>query len=70
MKPIEDPLWDEEEQLREEYIKIHGERVYDDDEDDLKVSYDTSLINTEDHHAKPVFQLYIMKTLRKFKVFC
>ena len=35
MKPIEDPLWDEEEQLREEYIKIHGERVYDDDEDDF-----------------------------------
>ena len=35
MKPIEDPLWDEEGRLHEEYIKIHGERVYDDDEDDF-----------------------------------
>ena len=34
MKPIEDPLWDEEERLHEEYIKIHGERVYDDEEED------------------------------------
>ena len=34
LKPVEDPLWDEEEQLREEYIKIHGERVYDDEDDD------------------------------------
>ena len=34
LKPVEDPLWDEEEQLREEYIKIHGERVYDDEEDE------------------------------------
>ena len=34
LKPIEDPLWDEEERLREEYIKIHGERVYDDEDDD------------------------------------
>ena len=34
LKPVEDPLWDEEEQLREEYIKIHGERVYDDEEED------------------------------------
>ena len=34
LKPIEDPLWDEEERLREEYIKIHGERVYDDEEED------------------------------------
>ncbi len=34
MKPLEDPLWEEEERLREEYIKIHGERVYDDEEDD------------------------------------
>ena len=33
MKPVEDSLWDEEERLREEYIKIHGERVYDEDED-------------------------------------
>ena len=34
LKPVEDPLWDEEEQLREEYIKIHGKRVYDDEEED------------------------------------
>ena len=34
MRPLEDPLWDEEEQLREEYIKMHGERVYDDEEED------------------------------------
>ena len=34
MKPVEDSLWDEEERLREEYIKIHGERVYDDEEDE------------------------------------
>ena len=34
MKPVEDLLWDEEERLHEEYIKIHGERVYDDEEED------------------------------------
>ena len=34
MRPVEDPLWEEEERLREEYIKIHGERVYDDEEDE------------------------------------
>ena len=34
MKPVEDPLWDEEELLHEEYITIHGERVYDDEEED------------------------------------
>ena len=34
MKPVEDPLWDEEERLREEYIEIYGERVYDDEDDD------------------------------------
>ena len=33
MVPVRDPLW-EEERLREEYIKIHGERVYDDEEED------------------------------------
>ena len=32
MVPVRDPLWEEEERLREEYIKIHGERVYDDEE--------------------------------------
>ena len=34
LKPVEEPLWGEEERLREEYIKIHGERVYDDEEDE------------------------------------
>ena len=34
MVPVEIPLWEEEERLREEYIAIHGERVYDDEEDD------------------------------------
>ena len=34
MKPVEDLLWDEEERLHEEYIKIHGERIYDDEEDE------------------------------------
>ncbi|WP_288599870.1 hypothetical protein [uncultured Streptococcus sp.] len=34
MKPVEDSLWDEEERLREEYIEIYGERVYDDEDDD------------------------------------
>ena len=34
LKPVEDLLWDEEERLREEYIKIHGERVYDDEDDE------------------------------------
>ncbi|KXT78948.1 hypothetical protein STRDD11_02338 [Streptococcus sp. DD11] len=34
MKPVEDPLWDEEERLHEEYISTYGERVYDDEEDE------------------------------------
>ena len=34
MVPGRDPLWEEEERLREEYIKIHGERIYDDEEDE------------------------------------
>ena len=34
MEPVKDPLWEEEERLREEYIKIHGERIYDDEEDE------------------------------------
>ena len=34
LKPVEEPLWDEEERLREEYIKNHGERVYDDEEEE------------------------------------
>ena len=32
--PVRDPLWEEEERLREEYIQIHGERIYDDEEDE------------------------------------
>ena len=34
LKPVEDPMWDEEERLREEYIKIHGERIYEDEDDE------------------------------------
>lgn len=34
MVPVRDPLWEEEERLREEYIKIHSGRVYDDEEDE------------------------------------
>ena len=34
MIPVRDPLWEEEEHLREEYIQIHGERVYDEEEDE------------------------------------
>ena len=34
MVPVRDPLWEEEERLREEYIQIHGERVYDEEEDE------------------------------------
>ena len=30
MKVIDDPIWEELDRKREEYIKIHGERVYDD----------------------------------------
>ncbi len=32
---IDDPIWEGLDRKREEYIKIHGERVYDDDEDDF-----------------------------------
>ena len=32
---IGDTIWEELDRKREEYIKIHGERVYDDDEDDF-----------------------------------
>ena len=34
MVPVRDPLWEEEERLREEYIQIHGERIYDDEDDE------------------------------------
>ena len=32
---IDDPIWEELDRKREDYIKIHGECVYDDDEDDF-----------------------------------
>ena len=35
---IDDPIWEELDRKREEYIKIHGERVYD-DEDDEEIIY-------------------------------
>ena len=28
---IDEPIWEELDRLREDYIKIHGERVYDDE---------------------------------------
>ncbi len=31
---IDDPIWEELDRKREEYIKIHGERIYDDEEED------------------------------------
>ena len=31
---IDDPIWEELDRKREEYIQIHGERVYDDEEDE------------------------------------
>ena len=31
---IDDPIWEELDRKHEEYIKIHGERVYDDEEED------------------------------------
>lgn len=31
---IDDPIWEELDRKREEYIKIHGERVYDEEEDE------------------------------------
>ena len=34
LKAIDEPLWEELDRKREEYIKIHGERVYDDEEDE------------------------------------
>ncbi|HFI0150394.1 TPA: hypothetical protein ACGO3A_001154 [Streptococcus suis] len=46
MEQIDEPLWAELERQREEYIKIHGERVYDDedepfeDEDDDREYWD------------------------------
>ena len=31
---IDEPIWEELDKKREEYIQIHGERVYDDEEDE------------------------------------
>ena len=31
MDDVRDPIWEEDDRRNEEYIKIHGERVYDDD---------------------------------------
>ena len=42
--PVDEPLWAELDRRREEYIKIHGERVYeyedDDDEDEVDETED------------------------------
>ena len=32
LKPVEEPLWEEDDRRNEEYIKINGEPVYDDEE--------------------------------------
>ena len=34
MDDVRDPVWEEDDRRNEEYIKIHGERVYDEEEDD------------------------------------
>ena len=34
MDDVRDPVWEEDDRRNEEYIKIHGERVYDDEEDE------------------------------------
>ena len=34
MKAVDEPLWDDLHKGWEEYIAIHGERVYDDEEDE------------------------------------
>jgi len=34
LKAIDDPIWVELDRKREEYIQIHGERVYEDEEDE------------------------------------
>ncbi|AJZ74476.1 hypothetical protein V470_10900 [Streptococcus sp. VT 162] len=34
MEAVDEPLWDELHRGWEEYIKIHGKRVYDDEEDE------------------------------------
>ena len=35
MDDVRDPVWEEDDRRSEEYTAIHGERVYDDDEDDF-----------------------------------
>ena len=34
LKAIDEPLWEKLDRKREEYIQIHGERVYDDEDDE------------------------------------
>ena len=34
MDDVRDPVWEEDDRRNEEYIKIHGDRVYDDEEDE------------------------------------
>ena len=34
MDDVRDPVWEEDDRRNEEYIKIHGEPVYDDEEDE------------------------------------
>ncbi|MCF1283529.1 hypothetical protein [Streptococcus sinensis] len=34
MDDVRDPVWEEDDRRNEEYIKIYGERVYDDEEDE------------------------------------
>ena len=34
MDDVRDPVWEEDDRRNEEYIKIHDERVYDDEEDE------------------------------------
>jgi len=34
MDDVRDPVWEEDDRMNEEYIKIHGEPVYDDEEDE------------------------------------
>lgn len=34
MDVVDDPIWEELDRKREEYIKIHGERIYDDEDNE------------------------------------
>ena len=46
---IDEPIWEELDKKREEYIAIHGERVYDDEEDewDYILKATTKLVYTK-----------------------